>query len=216
MAEYVRQIRERVDLVGFAGLDHGVIDRRGVPCTLGAHEQECFSPNGHFSYAPLNMSNSPVLTDAKGANMCADVHVANSGKTPANGVHLLRLTTYGSKAERTVSAFRPPQYLTASGDMLGTIGEKWGTSCTDPVDKTTENSLLDGSVPLYVYGVVQYFDIFGEYHETGFCSQRVLKGTPFIVCDGFGNWFEKRPGNEIGTHENTKQHPGRGKPGLSP
>jgi hypothetical protein len=144
----------------------------------------------------FNMSSGPVITDVKGDHVCADVHIVNSGKTPANGVHIWRRATYGPNAERTVRAFRPPEYLTASGDMLGTTGEKWGTAFTDPVDKATEKALLDGSIPLYVYGVVQYFDIFGDYHETGFCSQRVLGGTPFMVCDGFGNWFDKRPGDK--------------------
>jgi hypothetical protein len=149
----------------------------------------------------FNMSSGPVITDVKGEHVCADVHIVNSGKTPANGVHIWRYATYGPNAERTVRAFRPPQYLTASGDMLGTTGDKWGTAFTDPVDKVTEQALLDGSIPLYVYGVVQYFDIFGDYHETGFCSQRVLGGTPFIVCDGFGNWFDKRPGHKEKTNE---------------
>jgi hypothetical protein len=40
---------------------------------------------------------------------------------------------------------------------------------------------------------VQYLDVFGEYHETGFCSQRVLNSTPFIAStNGLGNWFDKR------------------------
>jgi len=118
----------------------------------------------------FNMSDGPIITDPKGTHICADVHIVNSGKTPANGVHLWRHATYGPNAERTIRAFRPPEYLTPSGDMLGTTGDKWGTAFTDPVDKATEKALLDGSIPLYVYGVVQYFDIFGDYHETGFCS----------------------------------------------
>ncbi len=86
-----------------------------------------------------------------------------------------------------------PVYKTPSGDMLGTTGDKWGTAFTDVVDEATARALIDGKISVYVYGVVQYFDIFGDYHETGFCSQRVLNNTTFITCrDGLGNRFDRR------------------------
>ncbi|HYT21380.1 MAG TPA: hypothetical protein VEW05_14270 [Candidatus Polarisedimenticolia bacterium] len=161
--------------------------------TLKSSEQSFRQEERAYLWATsFNMSDGPIITDAKGEHVCADVHVVNSGKTPANGVHIWRHATYGPNAERTIRAFRPPEYLTPSGDMLGTTGDKWGTAFTDPVDKASEKALLDGSIPLYVYGIVQYFDIFGDYHETGFCSHRVFGGTPFMAC-GFGNWFDKRP-----------------------
>lgn len=141
----------------------------------------------------FNMSNPPTCPDSGCIHVCADVHVVNSGKTPANGVHIWRYAIFGPNAERTIKAMKVPDYKTPSGDVLGLSGDKWGTAFTPAVANATASSLIDGTVSLYVYGVVQYFDIFGEYHETGFCSQRVQRSTAFIVCDGFGNWFDKKP-----------------------
>jgi hypothetical protein len=141
----------------------------------------------------FNMSNPPTCPDSRGVHVCADVHVVNSGKTPANGVHIWRYAIFGPNAERTIKAMKVPEYKTPSGDVLGLSGDKWGTAFTPVVDNATASSLIDGTISLYIYGVVQYFDIFGEYHETGFCSQRVQRGTAFIVCDGSGNWFDKKP-----------------------
>jgi hypothetical protein len=100
----------------------------------------------------------------------------------------------GAQAESTIKAMTVPRYE-KTGDVLGTTGEKWGSaSAPEVVSEDTARTLIDGSVSLYIYGVVQYMDIFGECHETGFCSQRVLRNTPFILCDnGLGNWFDKKP-----------------------
>jgi hypothetical protein len=77
--------------------------------------------------------------------------------------------------------------------VLGLTGDKWGTAATDIIDEATSRALIDGRISLYIYGVVQYVDIFGEYHETGFCSQRVLNSPTFITCEnGIGNSFDKR------------------------
>ena len=86
-----------------------------------------------------------------------------------------------------------PLYTAPAGTLLGSVGDQWGTAPTDPLDSTTAKKLTDADIPVYIYGVIQYFDIFGEYHETGFCYERVLHNNPFIACE-FGNWFDKRPG----------------------
>jgi|ERR1035438_6873010 hypothetical protein len=120
-------------------------------------------------------------------------HVLNSGRTPANGVHIYRYATYGPEpdAERTIKAMKVPTYTSPSGDMLGSVGDKWGTPATDVVDNKTAKEIVDGTIPIYIYGVVQYFDIFGEYHETGFCSVRLPNKGPFMTCE-YGNWFDTR------------------------
>jgi hypothetical protein len=76
--------------------------------------------------------------------------------------------------------------------MLGNIGDQWGTAPTDPLNTLTTKELTDADISVYIYGVIQYFDIFGEYHETGFCYARVPHSNAFISCP-FGNWFDKRP-----------------------
>jgi hypothetical protein len=139
------------------------------------------------------MSNPPLCEIPGRPRVCADVHVANSGRTPAIGVRLRRYLTFGEHAESTIKQMPIPEYKTPDGGALGNIGDQWGTAFSDPIgDAGLEKRLLDGSIPVYIYGVVQYFDIFGNYHETGFCYERVLRGSNFISC-GYGNWLDKRP-----------------------
>ncbi len=76
--------------------------------------------------------------------------------------------------------------------MLGSGVDHYGSAPTDPVDEATAKKLVNAQVLIYIYGVIQYFDVFGDYHETGFCYERVLDSNAFIGCE-FGNWFDKRP-----------------------
>ena len=57
--------------------------------------------------------------------------------------------------------------------LLGNVGDKSIPQLPSPVDTYTSKALrLMLSSPVYVYGVVQYYDIFGDYHETGFCMRK--------------------------------------------
>lgn len=154
------------------------------------------------------MASPPEYPDRRGMHVCADVHVVNSGKTPATNVQVFRHATFGTNSEATVKAMPIPQYNASSGDVLGITGDKWGTAFTpNVVNATTAGDLINGTTSLYIYGVVQYLDIFGDYHETGFCGQRVLRSTSFILCaddhgKGFGNWFDKKPEQKTSTTQN--------------
>jgi len=139
----------------------------------------------------FNMANPPVCQVPGGTRICADVHIVNSGRTPAIGIQIHRYATFGADAATVIKGMKVPPYTFASGDMLGSVGDKWGTAVTDVVDEATAKDILDGKVSIYVYGVVQYYDIFGDYHETGFCSFRLPNGGPFMACE-YGNWFDKR------------------------
>lgn len=138
------------------------------------------------------MSNPPKCQFPGPTRICVDVHVANSGRTPAIGIRIHRYATFGKNAEATIKAMRVPEYKSPDGNELGNVGDQWGTAATKPVREATAKHLEDGSLPIYIYGVVQYFDIFGNYHETGFCYERAMASTAFISCD-YGNWFDKRP-----------------------
>jgi len=146
----------------------------------------------------FTMSNPPTRTDKNGRHVCGDVHVANSGRTPAVNTAIFRYATFGPKAQATIEAFKPPERTPPSGAMLGIVGDNYGTACTEKaVDTTTEQNLVNGTLPLYVYGVIEYDDIFGNPHQTGFCSERVIDSTAFIGCaddhgEPFGNWFERK------------------------
>jgi hypothetical protein len=138
------------------------------------------------------MSNPPICADAKGLRVCANVHVVNSGRTPAVGNRLIRYATFGNDAEKTIGLMTVPPYPRPTGGLFGNIGDQYGTAPTEPVNETTADKLVKGEIPIYIYGVDQYFDVFDYYHETGFCFERVPHSTAFIYCD-FGNWFDKRP-----------------------
>lgn len=141
------------------------------------------------------MSNPPICQLPEINNrerVCVDIHCANSGRTPAIGIHLHRYATFGSESERVIKNMKVPTYTSPDGTMLGNVGDQWGTAPTDPVDAGTAQKMVNAEMPVYIYGVIQYFDVFGEYHETGYCYERVLHSSAFIACD-FGNWFDKRP-----------------------
>jgi hypothetical protein len=139
----------------------------------------------------FNMANPPVCEIPGGKRICADVHIVNSGRTPATGVRIHRYATFGANAESVIKAMKIPSDTSPAGDVLGAVGDKWGTAATDVVNDATAKELLDGTTSIYVYGVVQYYDIFGQYHETGFCSYRLPNNGPFMVCE-YGNWFDKK------------------------
>ncbi|MGC1918564.1 MAG: hypothetical protein WA682_01645, partial [Acidobacteriaceae bacterium] len=86
----------------------------------------------------------------------------------------------------------PPRDFGPNGDLLGNVGDKWVTAATDPIDDATEANLINATESVYIYGVAEYYDIFDDYHETGFCVFRVPGSNAFMECE-FGNWFDKRP-----------------------
>jgi hypothetical protein len=92
---------------------------------------------GYLAVTYYLMSNPPTITDKDGVHVCGDVHVANSGRTPALNVAIFRRATFGENAQATVEGTDIPKSLD-SGDVLGTTGDKWGTGCTPKgVDPTT-------------------------------------------------------------------------------
>ena len=103
----------------------------------------------------FNMANPVLCTIPGGTRVCADVHIMNSGRTRAIGVRLHRYATFGTNADSVVKAMKIPTYTAPAGDMLGTVGDKWGTAATDVVDDATAKALIDGTISIFVYGVVR-------------------------------------------------------------
>jgi len=141
------------------------------------------------------MSNPPNCLVNGEPRIYVDIHFVNSGRTPALGVQLIRYATFGDRAEETIRRMKVPPYSYSKGNMLGNVGDRWGTAPTGPVDSDTTQKLINGQLVVYIFGVIQYLDIFKQYHETGFCYQRIPNNTPFGDCE-YGNWFDKRPNYE--------------------
>jgi len=147
------------------------------------------------------MGNPAICTfpppSEQGSRICVDVHMLNVGRTPAVGALIVRRITFGPDATKTVGEFKVPPYVKPAGDLWGSGPEsdKFVTAVSEVIDEKTAQDLVNATALntlIYAYGVVQYRDIFGDYHETGYCSHRVLNSTSFITCD-VGNWFDKRP-----------------------
>ena len=121
----------------------------------------------------------------------------NVGRTPAVGSTISRRITFGQNARQTVEDLKVSSYPPNLGDLWGPGPEsdKFVTAVSEVVDEKTAQDLVNAATVntlLHVYGVIQYRDVFGDYHETGFCGRRILNSTAFGGCE-FGNWFDKRP-----------------------
>lgn len=161
--------------------------------TFSTFKQEERAYIGVTSYV---VPSDPVLVDPNGnKHYCIDVHFVDGGKTPAVGNWITRKVAYGESGKSEVEGLIVPKYPNSVGEVSGPGAEKWATGCTEPIDDTTLGNLKNKQVVTYIYGVVQYKDIFGDYHQTGFCGERPKGFEPFHYCD-FGNWFDERKGNK--------------------
>lgn len=146
----------------------------------------------YMSVKSCTMSTPAIVEASGGVKVCVNVHVANTGRTPAIGPKIIRYVAFGSNAERTIKAMKIPAYTSwgAAAGPTGLLEDTWGTAFTDVVDPKTAADMVSGVIPIYVFGVIQYSDIFNEYHETGFCYERERSGN-FSSCK-YGNWFDKQ------------------------
>jgi len=91
------------------------------------------------------------------------VNTINSGKTPALEVHLADISAGNSETDRTVS-----------GQSHETGAMTPGTNNVFYVDLALSDTMVKGLIAhtarIYVRGTIQYNDIFGEIHPTGFCA----------------------------------------------
>lgn len=128
----------------------------------------------------------------EGQHIKVNVNLVNSGRTPATRYRFFRYITFGSNAERTIKTMSIPKNAVPLNGVIGPGEGHFGTAISDIIDKSTAEKFHKEMITIYIYGVIQYYDIFNRYHETGFCQ--VLK--PFYMessmpCD-YGNWFDKR------------------------
>jgi hypothetical protein len=157
---------------------------------LAAFKEE---ERAYISTTVVNQSSAPILTDPKGQkHYCLDVHFVNGGKTPAIGTWATREATFGPNAERIIKELKTPSFPPSVANMDGPGSDKWASGCTDSIEDATADLLQQNKIDTYIYGVIQYRDIFGDSHETGFCWVRHAGFSPFGGCE-YGNWFDKRP-----------------------
>lgn len=137
----------------------------------------------------------PGLKDSQN-RLCVDVHYTDGGKTPSVGDRTSRFAIVASDAEarKIITRMKVPKYI-QNGSILAQGTDAWATAVTDPLTDKQIAGLATNTQALYIYGVIQYTDIFQRYHETGFCAKRLPSGIVFMYCP-YGNWLDKRPVEE--------------------
>jgi hypothetical protein len=168
-------------------------DKATGEASLSAFKQEL---RAYISTTIASASAAPVLVDPKGGkHYCVDVHFVNGGKTPAVGTWVTRKVTFGPNPKQVIEGLKIPIFPTSIGNMDGPGSDQWVTGCTERIDDEIVAKLEQVKTDTYLYGAIQYRDIFGDAHETGFCWVRHVGFTPFMGCE-YGNWFDHRPVNE--------------------
>jgi hypothetical protein len=136
-----------------------------------------------------------VYAKKGGTHFCIRFESANRGRTPALSIFDKVFVIYGKDGEKTVRRMKTPAYPEGAGEVMAPTPEnsgEYGDACTDPIDEQTVSDLAKGTVDLYIYGSVQYKDIFGDLHETRYCGYRPAGFSPFHNCK-YGNWMDKNP-----------------------
>jgi hypothetical protein len=137
---------------------------------------------------------------APGRRICAEVQLANGGKTPAVGVRIIRhvIVTDEKTAPARIREFSVPPYKpegSVMGPNGGTSKFDWATGVTEPLTGSELAELKAGKKNIFIFGVVQYTDVFEKFHETGYCAFLLPSGA-FMNCP-YHNWFDnKLPGQD--------------------
>lgn len=146
--------------------------------------------------------------DSGHSHFCIVMHFENGGKTPAlethTIVHVIKPTN-ALKARDIVEQFHFPALGEPEGRDPASAGQHdWpeksveeicdSGDCVIPQDA---QSMIDGGLPILIYGVTQYRDIFKRQHATRFCFHRAAYKCPSKRPGGcldtcpFGNWLDK-------------------------
>lgn len=70
----------------------------------------------------------------------------------------------------------------------------YATSFSETLTDSEIQGLKAGKKTIFIFGVVQYMDIFEKYHETGYCAFHLPSGA-FMNC-AFNNWLDKKFPNQ--------------------
>jgi hypothetical protein len=114
-------------------------------------------------------ANKPVYVK-EGETYTVEVVIVNSGRTPALKVSIAT-EIVGRAAEEN---FVPPSYKNVKRQSLGVLQPqgKFTIPLTSngALNASAIESLRNGSQILYLYGEIQYGDVFGISHRTTYCS----------------------------------------------
>jgi hypothetical protein len=145
-------------------------------------------------------------------HFCFWMEYEAGGRTPASGMHRTMHVIPGAdiddaKAKAIVDRLSLARAYGAEGyAIMSEQHHEWGeraseTICPKGCDLLPDEAakMISREEPLYVYGAVQYMDMFGKQHATRFCFRQAKGGSCsavggcFSYCD-FGNYLD-RPGD---------------------
>jgi hypothetical protein len=131
---------------------------------------------------------------------CSGIHYHNLGRTPAISIVVTGYMAYGWKGNNPLGALPIPAYDGLTGSSLANGPDGTSTLLRTKGDIGTEmgtkSMMQNQNGGFYLYGYIQYKDIFDEFHITAFCNYHPLNPSPQdhlpSQC-GTGNWFERDP-----------------------
>ena len=134
-----------------------------------------------------------------GSAMCTRFEYLNLGKTPAVAIAVTAFFEYGHQQggfdEQTMLTMQIPKGSGLQGSIQANSSPGSGVAFIQGINlPRCIQGYHEPSCEDHLYGVIQYDDIFGESHETGFCIVFFEDHMdPPRYCNR-GNWFDKRPG----------------------
>ena len=136
-----------------------------------------------------------VYCDAMYGGICAKFEYRNAGRTPAVAIIIDSFLIPDVRIDRARYPMKVERYTGLEGSVLGNTDPGFGVTrqASRPVPPCSASSYHQRPCGDIVYGLIRYKDIFGEPHETGFCTFFPdTNQTPPRSCVT-GNWFDKRP-----------------------
>jgi hypothetical protein len=143
-------------------------------------------------------------------HICFRLDFINGGKTAATDtlttVHILPPKDIPAAQELIEKHFKLPPFGEPQGRLPVSTGplHNWDQSSIEEICesrncilRTEANSMIEGEKALYIYGAIQYWDIFKRQHATRFCFVRPPVKTCTYPAGGcmnpcpFGNWVDK-------------------------
>lgn len=124
-----------------------------------------------------------------GKQTVAEVSFVNSGPTFARA-HKMRATMHGASDPFDVDLYaispaRPEAPLKSVHVFVPKIPTSVRVTGTNLLDQTTMDRIQNGTVTLYVFGEVEYTDVFGVGHVTKYCGYWVPPKKKFASCEKY-------------------------------
>lgn len=142
----------------------------------------------------VDSSNKPMFLK-EGSYYQVGVTIVNSGKTPALNVKpKIRLLPFSSedKFYPDFGDLKEQSDGVIEGQTVGVIQPQGALKLISApsykkVRSSDLESLKNGSLVLFLYGEIQYEDIFGVAHQTTFCSTLASTLDRFNVCSSYND-----------------------------